>query len=1468
MKCFRRPACIRECAARGPDKAARTKPVHGVHRRLFAFCSFLLAIALSVPMPARSATNVPLYGVFELTLTAQGNYANPYLEMPGDSTTPGFVVGAFIGPDGRMITIDGFWDGGHTWKIRMAPTITGTWTYSTSSSDPGLNGKTGTFDVSPSSSNGFVKVDPSHPHHFVWTNGRPFYFAPVSMMVAHFDESTRTAQGGLLRVDNGGFQTLAQTRADQGFDATYWGFFAFNKPQFANKTQQNEGGPPFISYDPTRLNPTYFHFADQRVQALESRGIMVMFSLGWPDQGIMRTVGDTNLKRMWRYFIARYAAYNVTWNLFGEVQEFGSNYESIANDYGNMTRRWDPYDHPITTHTLNTTLAPDFLRQPWMDYITLQQPTAATSDYLAYGKPVLNAEYGGYEQFQVSGAQLRPMVWNVRMHGGYFVYESWGNNPKSSGANYASLCNSFFEKNTKFWLLEYHPELFSGTPGLADPGSQYVTYLKNGGSIRVDLSGFTASFNVSWYNPRTGIMTQAGTISAGGWRTFNSPNSNDWVLYLSGGPGENLPPTSSFTASLPSGTTSITVGFDGSASSDPDGSIVSYQWSFGDGTTANGVRVSHVYTARGTFSAKLTVTDNAGATSSAQRTITAGSAPQLSQILLTPDTVSLRPGATKAFTAEGVDQFGNPFPITPQWLTTGGTIDSPGVFTAGTAEGTYTITATSGTVSGTVNVKVDNTPPTLASATLTNSSTLQVSFSEPVDVGSASLVANYTISSSDGNTIPVNDTTNSASNAAAGMATLLTGPHAPGVLYTLTVRGVTDLAGNPIAARSSVTYREGGAAVLSSASATSGHAYTWGSLVQGAPVYTDRSYGYTDLPTAYVGLRYLQTSNDDKTIGGSGFLTFSTDRQITVYVGYDTRLTSVPAWLATWTDAGATITTSANSFHLYRKEFPAGTVTLGGNASTDANSMYVVLVGPSGSTSPPPIPPNRPLLGALPTDLPLQAHLIAPAFNAPTAAITLAGTEWQIAKAQNFAETSLLLDRETSNPGDLSVPPGVLKTSASYWIRVRQHGNNGLWSAWSQEMPFGTQSTDPNDVDQNGTDDRYQVNSPVDTTGSGIPDAQQGMCDLHDAESGSVVGFKASSGSLQCLTSVPLSRVSSVSGVPGALPYGLFAFSIRGLPVDPAHPATVQVTVYFPNPLPNGTQWYRYDTVSGTMQDLSPQVSISGRAAAMTLTDGGPNDADGTVNGTIVDPSGPVQPPMAAPPTLQPASMVNSSALGGGGAFGPPLFALSILFAILKATAALRPRMHESNFTRHLPPARGGGTTLPGAHSFPGSVIQRPTTHSRLFRLYMDVIEQCFVYPPSKICRWRKAVHDLRNHCHIGHLDASDQDVSEQMIEHAASEKKVDVLRATVDLETVITARPFETALCERQAVCIVRVVKNHPHRLKIRTRKRQDSAHFQHTVSLVKEFSEISDRGKMLYYLVGIDQIDRRIGKREWRNS
>jgi len=56
--------------------------------------------------------------------------------------------------------------------------------------------------------------------------------------------------------------------------------------------------------------------------------------------------------------------------------------------------------------------------------------------------------------------------------------------------------------------------------------------------------------------------------------------------------------------------------FDGSASSSPNGEIISYQWDFGDGGTGTGVTAEHLYEQFGDFTVILTVTDDTNAASS------------------------------------------------------------------------------------------------------------------------------------------------------------------------------------------------------------------------------------------------------------------------------------------------------------------------------------------------------------------------------------------------------------------------------------------------------------------------------------------------------------------------------------------------------------------------------------------------------------------------------------------------------------------------------------------------------------------------------------------------------------------------------------------------------------------------------------------------------------------------------------
>lgn len=139
-------------------------------------------------------------------------------------------------------------------------------------------------------------------------------------------------------------------------------------------------------------------------------------------------------------------------------------------------------------------------------------------------------------------------------------------------------------------------------------------------------------------------------------------------------PSGNTAPVAHATASTQQGPAPLPVNFDGSASFDLDGTIVSHTWNFGDGVTGTGATISHTYNLPGTYTVTLTVTDNLGAiaTSSLQVQVQPQSTPEpvarIADIHLA--VISVKGGSRVQATVTLTDTNNNPVPnatVTGSW---------------------------------------------------------------------------------------------------------------------------------------------------------------------------------------------------------------------------------------------------------------------------------------------------------------------------------------------------------------------------------------------------------------------------------------------------------------------------------------------------------------------------------------------------------------------------------------------------------------------------------------------------------------------------------------------------------------------------------------------------------------------------------------------------------------------------------
>ena len=187
----------------------------------------------------------------------------------------------------------------------------------------------------------------------------------------------------------------------------------------------------------------------------------------------------------------------------------------------------------------------------------------------------------------------------------------------------------------------------------------------------------------------------------------------DYTGVTSAGGGGNLSPVASFTATPTTTTVGSPIALSAAGSSDPDGTIVSYAWNFGDGTTGSGVTASKSYASAGNYTITLTVTDDDGATASTTRsvTITAVNQPPTASFTATPPTTTVgSPIALSAAASSDPDGSITAYAWNFGDGTTGSGVSASKSYSAA---GTYTVTLTvtdNGGLTGSSSTTVTVTP--------------------------------------------------------------------------------------------------------------------------------------------------------------------------------------------------------------------------------------------------------------------------------------------------------------------------------------------------------------------------------------------------------------------------------------------------------------------------------------------------------------------------------------------------------------------------------------------------------------------------------------------------------------------------------------------------------------------------------------------------------------------------------------
>ncbi|MBC7510153.1 MAG: discoidin domain-containing protein [Ferruginibacter sp.] len=519
--------------------------------------------------------------VIEISLTSSASYSDPFNDVD--------VTATFTGPGGITIVRPAFWDGGTSWKIRFAPTVTGSWTMTTTAtitSNNGLhnisktiqcNAYTGSLDIYKK---GFLKADASG-RYFVYNDGTPFfYLGDTHWIFTHERFSTSNVSGVASQ-----FKYTVDKRVTQGFSV--YQSEAIQIPHGGTHTGTDEELHCDFTDGFSAADLPGFTNMDRKFKYVADNGLVhANSSICWAAEPLDFSYSDAFMYKISKYWVARYGAYPVLWTIAQEIDnDFYGVYNSTTMskwyNVGQAIADNDAYQQPLSAHMEETggTIASNssWGSKPYHKWWAVQwqgdqSNVGVAKDFwnsspakpsILYEPPYENlwtdakgSRGAGYKAFQSGmygygyGANG---VWNdlytTTDNGTAYLqpqsYTNW-----YDGANLPAAAQLTFLKNfytsLEWWKLTPRFDdaswaTFSETSKsmlATDAQNTFVVYFFGTGTTTGTLKNMlNTTYNARWFNPETGIYNIIGNINitGGQWTIPARPNSNDWILHVKSG---------------------------------------------------------------------------------------------------------------------------------------------------------------------------------------------------------------------------------------------------------------------------------------------------------------------------------------------------------------------------------------------------------------------------------------------------------------------------------------------------------------------------------------------------------------------------------------------------------------------------------------------------------------------------------------------------------------------------------------------------------------------------------------------------------------------------------------------------------------------------------------------------------------------------------------------------------------------